>query len=453
MNAALDPHELADVVQAAMERWRVPGVAVGILHAGREHATGFGVTSLEQPRPVTPDTLFQIGSITKTFTATAVMRLVEQGRLALDTPVRAYLPALRLADGATAAALTLRHLLTHLGGFLGDYFADFGGGDDALARYVASLVELPQLTPLGALWSYNNAGFSLAGHVIEAVTGQPFETALRELVLAPLGLTRASFWAAEVITESFAVGHLVDEQATAVARPWALPRSAHAAGGLIASVPELLRYARFHLGDGTTATGVRLLTAESVAQMQTPQTPADSRVDAWGLSWALTDAGGTRTVGHGGATHGQTALFTLAPARGFAVVLLTNASRGRELNGEVTAWALRRYLGASAPEPAPLAMPPEQLAAYAGRYTAVLDDAELIVEDSALVMRVISNGGFPLKDSPPVPSPPPTRLAFYAPDRVVALDPPLRGARADFIRAPDGRIAWFRTGGRLHRPV
>jgi CubicO group peptidase (beta-lactamase class C family) len=365
--------------------------------------------------------------------------------------VRRYLPDLRLADESVAGRLTARHLVTHVSGFLGDYFADFGGGDDALGRYVASMVELPQLTPLGEVWSYNNAAFAIAGRLVEVITGLPYELALRELVLDPLGLARATCLPAEVMTERYATGHMVDDERTSLARPWALPRSINAVGGLIASAPDLLRYARFHLGVGSASDDARVLAPETVAAMQAAQAPAGNQADAVGLSWMLNDIGGTRLVGHGGLTNGQAARLAFAPGRDFAVAVLTNAHRGASLHGEIVAWALRRCLGVDPPPPPTIDMPAEQLAAYAGRYTAVLDDAELWLEDGVLVMRLIPAGGFPYPDSPPPPALPPTRLAFTAEDRVIALDPPLSGSRSEFLRDGEGRIVWFRTGGRIHR--
>ena len=191
VGAAFD--RVCEAVNAALEETQTPGVAVGLLHAGEEDAAGFGVTSLENPLDVTPDTLFQIGSITKTFTGTAAMRLVERGELDLDAPVRTYLPELKLSDEDVAARVTTRHLLTHTGGWIGDHFDDLGSGDDALARICASMSSLPQLTPLGEVWSYNNAGFYLAGRVIEVLSGKPYEEAMQELVLEPLGLEQTFF--------------------------------------------------------------------------------------------------------------------------------------------------------------------------------------------------------------------------------------------------------------------
>ncbi len=445
--------ELGERVTAGMERLRVPGVAVGVLFDGGAYTAGFGVTSLENPLPVTDTTLFQIGSTSKTVTATAAMRLVEQGRLDLDTPVRAYLPDLRLRDESVAARVTLRHLFTHTGGWVGDYFDDMGWGDDALARIVANMAELPQMMPLGEVWSYNNSGFYIAGRVIEAVTGQPFEAAIHELVLDPLGMAQSLFFAHDVITYRFAVGHQLRDDRVVVARPWALPRTAHPAGGISSTVRDQLTYARFAMGDGAAPArdqGARLLAPETMRLMQSPQAPAGGKTEAVGITWMLRHAGGVRIVEHGGSTNGQLSAFTMAPDRGFAITILTNADRGGQLHSDLVKWALARYLGASDPEPEHLPLSPDQLAIYAGRYTGALDDLDLTVRDGELVLREIPKPGFPTPDAPPSPPDPPSRLAFIAPDRVVALDEPMRDARGEFARAADGAIAWLRFGSRVH---
>src|SRR5205809_1112151 len=110
---------LAPIVKRAMKRFSVPGVAIGIIHDGEEHTLAAGVTSVEFPLDVDPQTLFQIGSTTKTYTGTALMLLVEEGKVDLDAPVHRYLPSFRLPDADAAAAVTVRHLVTHTGGFLG----------------------------------------------------------------------------------------------------------------------------------------------------------------------------------------------------------------------------------------------------------------------------------------------------------------------------------------------
>jgi CubicO group peptidase (beta-lactamase class C family) len=443
---------LCEQIIAAMQRIQVPGVAVGIVDGDAEHIAGFGVTSVDHPLPVDGDTLFQIGSTTKTVTGTVAMRLVEQGRLNLDAPIRAYLPELRLADEATAAGVTLRHLFSHTGGWVGDYFDDSGNGDDALARIVERMVELPQITPLGAIWSYNNAGFYLAGRAIEVAAGKPYEAVVEELVLGPLGMSKSFFFAADAITHRVAVGHQSPYEGTGapkVLRPWALARAAHAAGGIASSARDQLRYARFHMGDGTTVDGTRLLTPESVALMQAPFAPAASG-EFSGVTWFMRDAGGVRLVRHGGATNGQLSAFVMAPARRFAITVLTNANRGGELNREIVGWALREYLGIDEHPPTPLALTQEQLAEYAGRYSAALDDIALTPNDGALTMQYTPKGGFPEKDSPAPPAPPPMRLALCEGDRAVVLDGPMRDTFGEFLRDPDGTIVWLRFGGRIH---
>jgi CubicO group peptidase (beta-lactamase class C family) len=444
---------LCEQVVAAMRRLQVPGVAVGVVDGDAEHVAGFGVTNVDHPLPVDGDTLFQIGSITKTVTGTAAMRLVEQGRLDLDAPIRAYLPDLRLADAATAAGVTLRHLFSHTAGWVGDYFDDLGNGDDALAKIVDRMADLPQITPLGTIWSYNNAGFYLAGGVIEIVTGKTYEAAVQELVLGPLGMSMSCFFAADAITYRVAVGHESPYEAGAgppkVLRPWALARTANPAGGISSTARDQLRYARFHMGDGAAADGTRLLTPESIALMQTPYVPA-ANDEFSGITWFLRDADGVRLVRHGGGTNGQLSVFLMAPARSFAISILTNANRGGELHREITSWALREYLGIDERPPEPLALAEEQLAAYAGRYTAAMDEIALSLGAGTLTMRITPKGGFPMKDSPAPPAPPPMRLALCGADRAVVLDEPLRDTFGEFLRAANGTIAWFRLGGRIH---
>jgi CubicO group peptidase (beta-lactamase class C family) len=425
----------------------VPGVALGVLRADEVRAAGFGVTSVEHPLDVTPGTLFQIGSITKTFTGTVALRLVEAGRLDLDAPVRRYVPDLRLASEEAAAGVTMRHLLTHTGGWAGDYFDDTGPDDGALARMVERLDRLEQLTPLGTVWSYNNAGFYLAGRVIEVVAGKPYEEAVRELVLEPLELTSSFFDPADVLTHRFAVGHVTREAKASVARPWAMARTANPAGGLASSVEDVLRYARFHLSGEP-----QLLSRASLELMRTPQTEIGGvAYDAIGLTWMLRERSGRMIVGHGGATMGQEAHLTLVPDAGFAVAVLTNSDEGGQVTLDATQQALRAYVGIDDPEPEARPLSEEELRAYAGSYRARMTDLELAPDDGGFRATLTLKGGFPTPDTPRPPPPPPGRLVFYGADRVLGQGE-LRGARGEFLRDPSGEIEWFRFGGRLHRP-
>jgi CubicO group peptidase (beta-lactamase class C family) len=443
--------ELDELVPGLMAHYHVPGVAVGLWHDGRAITAGFGITNTEHPLPVDANTLFQIGSITKTVTGTVLMRLVELGRLDLDLPVRTYLPTLKLAEEGTAAAVTVRHLATHTGGWVGDFFDECGPGDDALARMLDKVARLPQIAPLGEVYSYNNAGFYIAGRVIEAITGQTYEQAARELVLDPLGMDRSFFFAEEAISHRVAVGHraVYDPPGAPVTpgvdRPWGLARTGNPVGGLISTVTDQLKYARLHLGEGEG-----LLRPETLRAMHAPRVPA-ANGEQLGVTWFMRDVAGVRLLRHGGATKGQCATLELAPARGLALSVLTNSDRGSELHQAVARWAFERYLGIVESGPEPVATTETDLAQFAGHYTAALSDRDVYLQDGQLWLQSVPKGGFPTVGTPPDEVPPPTRMGLTGHDRALLLDEPFKGSRAEFLRGPAGEIVWLRVGGRIHR--
>src|SRR4051794_29338137 len=180
---------LSSVVAKAMKRFDIPGVAVGIVHGDDEHRVAKGVTCIDFPLDVDAQTLFQIGSTTKTFTGTVLMMLVEEGALDLESPVRAYLPSFKVKDADASKRATVRHLVTHTGGWVGDHFEDTGRGDDAVRTIVKRMgTKTRQVTPLGSAWSYNNAGFYVAGALIEKLTGERYEDVVTKRILQPLGM-------------------------------------------------------------------------------------------------------------------------------------------------------------------------------------------------------------------------------------------------------------------------
>ena len=155
----------------------------------------------------------------------------------------------------------------------------------------------------------------------------------------------------DVMTHRFAVGHATIADKTIVLRPWQLTRGNGPAGGIAASMIDQLRYARFHLGDGTAENGTRILTPESIAMMQTP---GDARMldIKMGLAWMTRDIGGVRRVFHGGGTYGQMTAFTMTPARKFGLALATNSMSGSLLNLDVTRGLVAKFLGNDEAEPA-----------------------------------------------------------------------------------------------------
>src|SRR5688572_31082921 len=335
-----------------MKRLHVPGVAVGVWHKGREYTAGFGITSIENPLAVTPDTLFQVGSISKTFTGTMLMQLAEQGKIDLDAPVRKYLRDFKLRDKDVTKRVTIRHLLTHMGGWVGDYFNDFGNGDEALSKMIKDIAGLPQIQPLGTIWSYNNAGFNIASRVIEVITRKPYEQAAQEMLLDPLGLKMTFFFPSDIlITHRFVVGHYKKDKKLHVARPWAIGRAGNGVGGVVSTVKDLLAYARFHMGGGN-----HIVKQKTLADMRVKQIHAGGRGDM-GITWFIRYADDLTAYAHGGATHGQQAYFFYIPEKDFALAILTNSDDGGIITAQTFGWVLDLYFGIKLKSPKPLKTP------------------------------------------------------------------------------------------------
>ena len=264
---------LVALAEARMREHGVPGLALGIVQDGTVTMRGLGVTNLDDPLPVTNHTVFPIASVSKTFASTAMMRLVEQGKVDLRAPVRRYLPDFRVRDEAVSRDATVWHLLTHSGGWEGQVSGP-ERGEDTLRNFVDSITKLMQVAPPEAAWSYNNAGFSIAGRVIESVTGTSINRAIRELVFQPLGLEHAGTTAGDFITQRFAAGHSTRAGTTALIRPFS-PSTSVTAGGIGVCIADLLTYARFHLGDGTA--GDRAAVAPRVARAVARATVAQAQ--------------------------------------------------------------------------------------------------------------------------------------------------------------------------------
>jgi CubicO group peptidase (beta-lactamase class C family) len=442
---------LASLAETKMKEYGVPGVALGIVADGSTTIRGLGVTNLEDPLPVTAHTVFPIASISKTFAATAMMRLVEQGKVDLKAPVRTYLPDFKVRDEAVSRDVTVWHLLTHLGGWEGQVSGP-DRGTDTLKNFLTTITDLMQVAPPGKAWSYNNAGFSIAGRVIEVVTGSSINQAIRDLVFRPLGLEHAGTTAGEFIVQRFASGHITRDGQARLQRPF-MPSSSVTAGGVGLCMTDLLAYARFHMGDGTAANGERVLKRESLEQMRTAQLRKQGTDDEIGLAWHIRQVGPIRTFGHGGTLGGHILLLEIVPERNFAIAILTNASTGWKVIQDVERDALKSYLGAAyatnqaiahrglvetLPSVEPLAKQPDP-APYVGTYTRPSNSYVVRAEGGRLIVQDRSNAAAG-RDSP---------VAFYGPDRVVVTDGPDRGQSIEFVRDDAGRVNWIRVVGRV----
>ncbi|RJO75641.1 serine hydrolase [Nocardia panacis] len=374
-------------------RYEVPGVVLGISLGDSIIEAAHGVLSLDTQVPTTVDSVFQIGSISKVWTATAAMRLIDQGKLALETPVLEIIPELRHGDSSTLDGVTIRHLLTHTSGLDGDLFGDTGRGDDCLEKYVADLGESSN-HPVGATFSYCNAGFGLLGRIIEVLTGSTWDTAMRELIFEPLGLTHTMTLPEEALMHRAAVGHMTGpDGVTRPAHRWDLPRNAGPAGAIVARARDLLTFARLHLDGGVAPDGTRLLSEESVRRMQAEEVALPFEgwaADSWGLGWFRMRWSDELVIGHDGGTIGQAAMLRVVPELGLAFTLLTNGGSGV---GPLTAQLMREIAADLAdlrtPEPfAPAPEPPQvDLDRHVGVYERAGVRTEVFKDEDGLVLR------------------------------------------------------------------
>jgi CubicO group peptidase (beta-lactamase class C family) len=452
---------LSGFVEASATELGIPGVAAAVLVDGQEVYACHGVTSLDNPLPVDPDTLFVLGSVTKTYTATVLMRLVAAGGVELDAPVRRYVPEFVLADERAAAQITVLNLLTHTAGLDWDLLVDTGEGDDALADYVAKLATLKLVAEPGTRASYSQAGYSLAGRIIERETGLTYERAVASLVLEPLGMSHSFFLPTDVMTRRFAVGHNLGEDGTlSIARLWRGPRCRNAGGGLVSSVADLLCWARFHLGDGRANGGTRLLPADLLNRMrqQTVELRGSTLGDALGVGWFLREVDGVHTVGHGGSANGQFAELLTVPERGFAVVALSNTGpdNGIAFNHAVVRWALQHYLGVTDQDPKPLPHDQVRAAEVVGSY-----------DNDAMTLTISTQGtGLTLDcrikpeiraaaDTEMPPNLPPADLGLLPgdSDEYIVTSGGLKGQRGFFTRNGNGAVVGVDVAGRLFNRV
>ena len=447
---------LSDCVEETATDFVMPGVAVGVWAEGREIYACHGVTSVDNPLPVDRDTLFGLGSVSKTFTATALMRLVAKGDVELEAPVRRYLPELVLADEQAATQLTVLNLLNHTSGMDWGLVLDTGEGDDALARYVEHVAELDLIGPPGVRTSYSQAGYNLTGRIIERITGQSFERAVASLVFEPLRLSHSFYLHEEVMTRRFAVGHNrgADGQLS-IARLRRRPRGDNPGGGLASSLSDLLRFARFHLGDGHSESGERVLPADLLQRMQQPtaELRGSNMGHAVGICWFLRDVDGVPSIGHGGSTNGQFAELLIVPTRSFAVVSLANAGPdGIPCNQAIVRWALHSYLGLIDQDPEPLPYEEARALQLVGSFENEVSTLTVTRTDRPglrLEVRMKPETRAAYQEMPPDHDPFDMGLLPGDTDEYVLTSGAFKGQRGFFTRDQTGAVVGVDLAGRL----
>lgn len=300
-----------------MQKAGIPGAAVAVVVGDRVVWTqGFGVASTETKAPVTADTLFQIGSVTKSFTAAALHVAAAQGALVLDRPVGTYVKGLASCVGAP----TLAQLLSHTGGLI-DEPDEFGPqGEDGLGAYQRTWTSEYCMLPPGRAFSYSNSGFSLAGLALQEADGKPFADVMRTRVLTPLGMTHTTFRPTEAMTWPLAVGHRRNRDgAFEVVRPLANDARLWPAGTLYSSANEMARFLVALMNDGRVD-GKQALPAGVAAKMREARVDIPTTGEHYGQGQFLPYDG----AGHGGTMTGYVATYSIDPRNRIGTVVLTN---------------------------------------------------------------------------------------------------------------------------------
>jgi CubicO group peptidase (beta-lactamase class C family) len=305
-------------IQEVMHSHEVPGLSLVVVRAGEiAYAEGFGVTSAEPENalPVTPDTLFRAGSVTKPLTGTMLMRLVESRLLNLDTSITDYAPYIQFSEKSAAQIVTLRMLLSHTSGLPSDlqyhdrritkpYRTD-------LEQYVREKIPLyPLVAPPGKVYFYSNPGINLAAHLAEVVTGQPYIALMDQWLFQPLAMTRTTFDLSTAMTYPLAQGHLLNaEDKAQVKRPYIDNPTEYPCGFAMTTANDLAKFMLFHLNNPSEMHRIQVDRLNG---------------DGYGLTMRTSSYKGLGTVGHNGAIGKFGAIMRMIPDEGFGVAMLFN---------------------------------------------------------------------------------------------------------------------------------
>ncbi len=436
----------------------VPAASLAISLGGQVFETAAGVLNVATGVEATTDSVFQIGSITKVWTATLVMQLVDEGLVDLDAKVRDYVPEFTVASEDAAAAMTVRQLLCHTAGFEGDIFTDTGRGDDCVEKLIATLGDVSQLFSPGELFSYNNAGYCLLGRLVEKLRQKSYNECLADHLFAPLGLTHAAASPYEAISYRVAMGHVTRDEGNGQepAPFWAMARSNGPAGSQLSmTARDLVTFVQMHLDDGSAADGTRVLGPASVTAMQHKQvTLPDLRVmgNAWGLGWELFDTGKQPMIGHDGNTIGQASFLRVVPERNLAVALLTNGGAPYEVFHEIVGHVLRELSDVELPAlPKPPAHPEKVDASrYVGTYLSRVMKVVVSQDEQGRIWSDMR----PREESPDPDAPGQhSELVALAPDVLIPVEAMqgLHIPHAFLGETPDGAARWLHLGRALPR--
>ena len=429
---SIDTAAITRAVLHEMRATRAPGVAIAVVSGDRIiYERGFGVESVEDSVPVTPATLFRIGSTTKMVTGLAALELQARGKLRMADPISRSSRGLAPAIGA----LTLHQLLSHTAGLV-NAGAGMGPQDeDALARLVRRWGRDMILAPPNDIYSYSSPGYWLAGHVIESAAEKPYADAVRELVLDPLGMSRSTFRPLMALTYPLALDHRVHPESVTVVRPFPNDATTWASGSLFSSAHELARLAIALLNAGMVD-GRQTLSAGVVDSMLMPraETPGGGCAYTYGLMRCTNQ--GRVVLSHSGFRGGSGSIISLVPSERFAVIVLSNRNGG--IFGRTAASALAQLPKAGGGGDPGRAAQPIAVGTIPGLYVHAGDSLRILRGPDGLI--AIRGGDT-------------TRARFDAPNTLALLDDAggaaeeflvVRGRRTGSLYLHDGLEAYRR---------
>jgi CubicO group peptidase (beta-lactamase class C family) len=352
----IDDLDLKATVTQILDRWPCAGLAVGVIAGGGlAWFHGHGFADVGAKTPITEETVFRIGSITKTFTAIAVMQLWEHGLVDLDAPANDYLRSFRLVPVQPhLRPATVRHLLTHTGGVgswrrLSDLLQPgVGSGIRAARSGALPLADyyrrgLPVEVEPGTKWAYSNHGFAALGQIVEDVSEQPLDSYLRDNIFDPLGMEHTDLIRSERVRPLLATGYVLRSRGLKPVADREIPTPG--GGGMYSTTADIARYVAALLSAAEEQGSV--LRPESVATMFQPHFQPDPRVPGMGLAFELGEENGQNTVSKTGIVSGFHSAMALAPDKGIGVVVFSNTGGldGRNATEPLAATLLRRLLG------------------------------------------------------------------------------------------------------------
>lgn len=386
--------------QDLLDTHKIPGVSLAVWHKQELHQAAAGLLNVDTAVEATTDSIFQIGSVTKTMTASLLLLLVDEGRIDLDKPVRHYLRDFAIADAQATQTITVRQLLNHTNGIAGDFFPeDPHSGDNPIARYVDRCYQLPMAHPVGEYCAYSNAAFVIAGRVIEVVTGGSWFDAMNERIFQPLGMSHAISRPMDTLRFRAAMGHFPDPGNPShwqLSKETYLPVAAAPAGATVSmSAADLVTFGRAHLNKGVSLSGAQWMSEDAIVQMQRHQIeiPALSASPVatgyMGLGWQLQKVNSNNRImfGHAGGTFGQESMLKMVPDQDLCIAVFINGQKEGVVNS-ITATLLKELADIDLSEPESTFIRPseQELARYCGTYASLGDRYTFKVEAGQLIV-------------------------------------------------------------------